>query len=69
MQKNQNRQSKFAFAKVGPERFAGRALSAGEIEAIIVNLVRSPDLHSEIPGRLDHVGIGLTDYRGQLRCG
>ena len=66
-QKNQNRQSEFAFAQVGPQRFAGRALAAGEIQAIIVNLVRRSDLHSEIPGRLDHFGIGIANEGSQFR--
>src|SRR5439155_26048107 len=66
-EKNLTRSSELAFAEVGPKRVDGRAISAGKIEAIIVNLVRSSYLHSEIPGSFDHLGIGVADERSQFR--
>ena len=67
-QENQNRQRKFALSQIGAERFASRALAAGKIDAIIVNLIRRPDLKPEIFECFDHVGIGLANERGQFRC-
>src|SRR2546423_2712098 len=43
-QQHQDRQSHFAFAQIGPERFTDYAFVAGDVEAVVVDLIGRADL-------------------------
>ena len=69
MQKVEDGEGELALAEVGAEGFAGFLLAAGEVEAIVVNLVGGAEAEAERFHRGDDLRRGLVDEGAQLAGG
>ena len=66
MQQPQHWQRHLALAQIGAERFASRAFTSRQINAIIVNLIGGAEMPSEVCQRFDLRREGIVQFRAKF---